>query len=273
MCKFRKIDYFICNHQFVNLPNMTTYLIHNNGGTPYRVKITDLITGKKKVKIYKLNELYQFETTAFLKYIPQHIFIGRSPENEMTRFSGGHGPDFDGNSILLHLHDNIYVFIGEKIYQFKSLSPIIDYVSPIGNSDVPYPYAVDYDNNYYLMINDVVLKNQADQLDEPYYLYYKMDLITSDMAHIPPKQPMFPYFQNIEHYYLDNDEYTFRLYITPDYEDVLDRCEAAHMYVSYRGSSVKHILTKEMYENLMTEFARHINVERIHDQIIIHKRD
>ena len=39
-------------------------------------------------------------------YNPVKIFIGKSPLNQQTIFSGGHGPYFDGNTILLKLDTN-----------------------------------------------------------------------------------------------------------------------------------------------------------------------
>jgi hypothetical protein len=31
------------------------------------------------------------------------VFVGKSPLNRMTKFSGGHGPAWDGNSVLFEL--------------------------------------------------------------------------------------------------------------------------------------------------------------------------
>ncbi len=47
-----------------------------------------------------------------------------------------------GNTILIKLAVNKYIFIGSEIYKFKTHDDeIIDYVSPVGNSDMPYPVA------------------------------------------------------------------------------------------------------------------------------------
>ena len=70
----------------------------------------------------------------------------------MTKFSGGYGKFFDGNSILLKLSKNKYVYIGSVIYSFTSYNEITTFISPVGNSDVPYPYAIDEKNNYYLLL-------------------------------------------------------------------------------------------------------------------------
>ena len=142
-----------------------TYLIHDNGGRPFKVVIND------NVSVYNENGyneqtdeiIYSKEPIIDLKGI-SNIFIGKSPENEMTKFSGGYGPNFDGNSILVHIKDNEYIYIGSEIFRFHSFAEIIDYKSPVGNSDVSYPYAIDKENNYYLMIEDVVINKNSNIL-------------------------------------------------------------------------------------------------------------
>ena len=67
----------------------------------------------------------------------------------MTEFSGGYGKKFDGNSILLQLNDNRYA-IGCYIYEFTS-NKIISFISPVGNNDFPYPFALDKDNAYLML--------------------------------------------------------------------------------------------------------------------------
>jgi len=75
----------------------------------------------------------------------------------MTEVSGGHGPEFDGNSILLHLGDLMYVFVGHCAMHFEAYAPLDVFVSPVGNNDVPYAYAKDCDGRYYLFTFRVVL--------------------------------------------------------------------------------------------------------------------
>ncbi len=61
---------------------------------------------------------------------------GFTHDNESHRYS------FKGNSILVKLDDDKYIYIGESIFKFKAKDRIINYLSPVGNSGVPYPYAV-----------------------------------------------------------------------------------------------------------------------------------
>lgn len=111
------------------------------------------------------DELYNKKPILVLNY--EKIFIGKSPE---------HGSKFDGNSIIVQINELEYVYIGESIYYFEAFSPIKNYVSSVGNSDVPYPYAIDTNGYYYLMIEDIVLTDYpyADNEDvDPYNYHYE----------------------------------------------------------------------------------------------------
>lgn len=170
----------------VSLPkNAKSYLIHDNGGRPFKVVIYKSTSNKQIVDIYKIDDILNNKltyNTKIISYIPTKIFIGKSPKNEMTSFSAGYGPKFDGNSILLCLNDktNEYVYIGEEIYSFKAKNTIKTYVSPVGNNDVPYPYAIDNSNNYYLMTENTIINmnNISDKkiLNDPYEYYYNNEV-------------------------------------------------------------------------------------------------
>lgn len=151
---------------------MTEYYTLDNGAQPFIVKIN-----KKEVRIYINNPDYILSESYLVNtYQTEKIWIGKSPLNEMTEFSGGYGDRFDGNSILLKLEDNRYVYIGHKIKEFIHKAPIVEYVSPVGNSLSPYPYAIDKDNNYYLMVDDVIIKNyipSSKYEENPYNFIYE----------------------------------------------------------------------------------------------------
>jgi len=141
------------------------YFTHNNGGRPYLVYV-----GKSHVYIYMRDDKKYYidwdnysdddKKNAWMyiklvgKYKPTRVFIGKSPLNEMTGFSGGYGKRFDGNSILLKIAKNRYVFIGAYVYEFSTNNDnIIAYWSPVGNNDVPYPFAYG-EKNIYFMLDD-----------------------------------------------------------------------------------------------------------------------
>ena len=106
------------------------------GGRPFKVSIDKIIA-----RVYNSN--YSDDGRAQYSEEPNHIFtevkrvfIGESPRNKMTKFSGGYGPRFDGNSILLDIGNREYVFIGHRIFRFEAKFEITSYVSPVSNNDV-----------------------------------------------------------------------------------------------------------------------------------------
>lgn len=155
------------------------YLTHDNGGRPFLVciKNKDVLIYKIPDTIYIGKDIKDYHYTDLIKkYNVEKIFIGKSPLNYMTKFSGGHGPKFDGNSILLQLKDK-YVFIGETIYEFKPQDEIVKYWSPVGNNDVPYPFAIGKDYVYFMLDRDYIpIKyiediNNVDKTDLYTYFY------------------------------------------------------------------------------------------------------
>ena len=148
--------------------NCTKYYTHFNGGRPFIVYI------KKDVCIYSNSE-YDDSDKNSIQYesiVPEEIFIGTSPKIKMTEFSKGYGKKFDGNSILLNIKNYKYLFVGEKIIEFTTKKDkIIDFISPVGNNDVPYPcalgekyiYCFCYPHGYFLKKDlDIKHNNFAD---------------------------------------------------------------------------------------------------------------
>lgn len=90
------------------------------------------------------------------------FFVGRSPENKMTKFTKGFGPEFDGNSMLFELPSAAnntkrkYVFVGADVRSFFAAVPIKSFLSPLDNSGVPNPYAVDRNGAVYFFGHDSV---------------------------------------------------------------------------------------------------------------------
>ena len=90
-----------------------------------------------------------------------NVFVGCSPPTKSTIFSAGHGQQFDGNSVLLQRRKDEHGVVlcvcvsgamptetgrlKEIVVQCNTLEgrDIREYVSPLGNNDVPYHYAID----------------------------------------------------------------------------------------------------------------------------------
>lgn len=161
----------------------TSYWIHNNGGRPFRV---DDYPDAKLVVIYPRQVLYEDENGEFdeddeisedyllhMQYL--RIFPGIDPDE----------PDFLGNSILLEISYKTYYCIESTgSFLFKTQDTIEEYYSPVGNSDVPYPFALG-NENVYLIIEDAYTSRDhfkerkpkssggSDMTQDPYATYYK----------------------------------------------------------------------------------------------------
>jgi len=105
------------------------------------------------------------------KIIPEKIFIGKCPKKSKY----WHGKDMDGSSILLKINKLNYIFIGPDIFTFTAKSEIIDFISLVPtNSDWSYPYAIDINNNFYLMLEKVYSNKNTKVFNDIYdpYRYY-----------------------------------------------------------------------------------------------------
>lgn len=148
-----------------------TYLTHDNGGRPFEVED---FGGHVKVH----DRIWQRDTESYLrgKTLPntpyEHLFVGKDTTREDRKQQTD---EFgDGNSILIQVSKTKYVFVGAKIYSFSPMKGDIirSYFSPIGNSDVPYPYAIG-DTHTYIMLDAVAIPNELlDLKDDIYEQWY-----------------------------------------------------------------------------------------------------
>jgi len=245
------------------------YITHDNGGRPFKVRITD-----NNVEVHECqNDILErqnneYSSNPIFTFNPQQIFIGKSPLTEMTKFSGCHGEVFDGNTILLKMSCRSYVFIGATISKFQSLHEIVEYVSPIGNNAVPYPYAVDTKGNYYLLIGEVILKDVEENHADPNEWYRNHSLITKDMGLIPPTQPIIKDFWNIKEFYIGDDRYTltYEPNAAADYDRVIP-IYGEKMYIIYNDGK-KTELSKEDYVSLMKEFGEKIKTQHLDVKVL-----
>lgn len=124
------------------------YEIYDNGGVPFLVDQYG-----DHVVVYKQD--YNFETNTLeppvelFKKNYKHIFIGDKPKWQHPL---NWRPEFKGNSILLETTPNTYVYIGADICEWKPVEgdTIVEYFSEMGNSGVPYPFAVGKTHVYFM---------------------------------------------------------------------------------------------------------------------------
>lgn len=174
--------------KLIDIPKGKIYFIHDNGGRPFKVIINK---NDKIAYVYRDTRDWKMKDVPdepiydklVLKTKYKKVFDGSPISNDFIK--GGYTFEI-GNSMLLQISKTLYIHIGIEIYSFiisnSKDEEIIQYVSPIGNNDVPYPFAVSK-NKTYLMIEDVILDNQElnkvgetctpeKYKTDPYFLYY-----------------------------------------------------------------------------------------------------
>ncbi len=135
------------------------YEIIDNGGVPFTV-----VVNGKTAEIYKKDSKEIIMGTPFLK-----IFIGDNDLKDPRSAPKGQDP---GNSILIKVGPHKYIYVGSEIYSFLTDDPIKAYYSPLGNSAVPYPYAVGEKSVYFMLDRIAVPVEQIDLKEDGYSQFY-----------------------------------------------------------------------------------------------------
>jgi len=107
------------------------YYIHNNGVTPFKVKI--------------LKDAIIASTNYCEKGYNYRIF-------KLTKFLGywkGVGSEYTGSTILIRINFHKYLYIGPEIFTFNTDDKIYDFHSYIGTNDIPYPVGLGRKNIYF----------------------------------------------------------------------------------------------------------------------------
>lgn len=148
----KQLETMITTNSFISKEQINhqgkIYDIHDNGGRPYKVVAKDQeITVFKQTLInesaWKDDERYSKEYTEKVLHI--HDFFG---------YWFGYDSSIrecHGNTILIKVSKNKYITVQQNMYSFETDDEIIEYVSPIGNNDVPYPVAFGSTNIYFML--------------------------------------------------------------------------------------------------------------------------
>jgi len=136
-----------------------SYLVHDNGSRPFKVnvngKTVEIYKGEfRKLADGKTIDYNNMDYTKLIKKLTvKEIHVGKSPCIPSADGCGAFG---NGNTILLHVSGNTYIYIGSQIYQFTMEDELKAYYSMIGNNDVPYPIILG-SKYVYMMINRIYL--------------------------------------------------------------------------------------------------------------------
>lgn len=141
------------------LPKGKAYETHDNYGRPFFV-----IDSGKKIDVFRQiynenSKNYEVTKKVFsTSYVK--LFVGKNPLNK----PGYPNKSYTGNSLLAQVNKHTYIFIGHEICEFttKENDSIVQFVSPVGNNDVPYPYAIGETHTYFFLENKVVPNSVLD---------------------------------------------------------------------------------------------------------------
>jgi hypothetical protein len=98
-------------------------------------------------------------------YAFRRVFPGKDPEE----------PDFLGNTVLFEADDGRWISVDSRVRELHMLQKgddVVDYMSPVGNSDVPYPYIIGQTHTY-LTIEHVAQPNHTRTNPDPYRQFYE----------------------------------------------------------------------------------------------------
>jgi hypothetical protein len=231
------------------------YLILNNGSYSYKV----FIKNDNQVKIYKIDETKDDKLgPLILSTDISKVFVGKSPFIPMTDFSGAYGPNFDGNTLLLQKSEYSYIWVGEKIISFLSYFPIVEYISPVGNNQVPYPWAIDEKGWVYLFLTSTVITNiPSTNLSDPYnYFWFNgLGLICGPNNITSTSTTLIENFQSITKFFIGDEEYRLIYSAHPDQEfDRLVDTFNSEIYIE-KTDGIKYKLDKPSFIKLMKDFG------------------
>lgn len=162
------------SHITLKKKGVKTYNIIDNGSDSFVADVSS-----SKVEVFRQKFIYDKESDKEFyerdkKVIDtpyKKIFIGDNdlPSLKKEKAVAPKGM-YPGNSILICVGVGKYIFIGYEIYSFETIDKeeIKEYYSPVGNSVVPYPYAIG--KNYtYFMLDKVYVPNELLDLKEDAY--------------------------------------------------------------------------------------------------------
>jgi hypothetical protein len=147
-----------------------TYIMIDNGGEPFVADVSS-----RSVDIYK-QKLVDGSWTRDKKVVDtpySRVFIG---DNLLRAKGVSPKGKYPGNSILIKSGKGKYIYSGSEIYAFETIDKedIKEYYSPVGNSEVAYPYAVGEKHTYFMLDKEALPNEALDLKSDAYPQFYKL---------------------------------------------------------------------------------------------------
>lgn len=163
------------------------YEIMDNGSTPYIIYVNPTRTTVSIFRIpkkgYVMNKDWSRNTAENYGYFTELVKEYKNVRDVMPGIDYKEG--MNGNSLLIRLTGNTYVYIGNCIYSFNPYETITEYYSNVGNNYVPYPICVSQSYVYFMLDKVYVDKkefpdidfNNSKQVSDIYSNFYNLDNI------------------------------------------------------------------------------------------------
>lgn len=266
-----------------------TYHIHDNGGRPFMVSVynpNDLFRARREQPLNQMVKVYcnlphnsctlpdVYAPNPSLTIEAAKVFIGPNPNHKMHRiYHQGVDERFLGNTILVELRcvqphlaadQNTYIWIGNRgVLKFTTNHPIVEFESPMGNSDVPYPWAKDSIGNYYLMLDGVMLVNNDNleekilEDDDPYNYYYNEMCIAGQQRRSWNPSVVSKSFADFGNFYVGQTSYNLSYNPHPgeNYDRLLDWNEG-EITIEKINTGMILPLSRDGYIDIMTRAGK-----------------
>jgi hypothetical protein len=166
-------------HVTLKKKGVKTYSMLDNGSKPFVADVSP-----SRVEIYRQTFIRDGEYVRNKKVVDtsyNKIFIGDNLLKDPHAAPKGMYP---GNSILICTGKGKYIYAGDMIYSFetKDGEEIKKYYSPVGNSTVPYPYAVGENYTYFMLDKETVPNELLDLKKDAYGQFYGHTIKDGDLV-------------------------------------------------------------------------------------------
>lgn len=140
------------------------FVIHDSVGTPYTVRI-DFRRKRALVIVRRYHKTFRDYSDKTVRRVEKKSHVMQLPFVRAMPGETSPNPIYDrryevlGNTVLLQLDHETYMYIGHRVFSFKTErgDVIQRYYSDLGKNDVPYPYAVGR-THVYIMLDAVCMR-------------------------------------------------------------------------------------------------------------------
>ena len=126
-----------------------------------------------KAQIYKMP--YRNSPHQEIEMVISFDYLQMFKPNELDKKT--HAGIQTNKNFLFKIEDKKYIYVGERIFTFKTNDEITEYFSEDGNNDVKYPFALSNEKIYH-MLHQKYIPISEDQnaiMEEGYQYLYKKD--------------------------------------------------------------------------------------------------